>query len=111
VLTAAIAGANAGVARYSSPPDAQNLLAKYYVPSGDLEIPVITVHNLWDYLVPYFHEPAFQQIVQSAGASDMLLQRAVPDYGHCSNTALRATVVQSFLDVVTWASTGERPAS
>ena len=111
VLTAAIAGANAGVERFSSPPDAQNLLAKYYVPTGDLEIPVITVHNLWDYLVPYFHEPAFRQIVQSAGASDMLLQRAVPDYGHCSNPALQTAIVQSFLDLVTWVSTGEKPAS
>jgi hypothetical protein len=110
-LSALIAGANQGVERFTSPPDAQNLLEKYYVPSGNLEIPVITVHNLWDYLVPYFHEPAFQQIVQSAGASDMLLQRAVPDYGHCSNLAFRAAVVQSFLDLVTWVSTGEKPAS
>jgi hypothetical protein len=111
VLTNLIAAANAGVERFSSPPDAQNFLAKYYVPTGDLQIPVITVHNLWDYLVPYFHETAFQQIVQSAGGSDMLLQRAVPDYGHCSNTAFRTAVVQSFLDLVTWVSTGEKPAS
>ena len=111
LLTNLIAAANAGVERFTSPPAAQNFLTKYYVPSGDLEIPVITVHNLWDYLVPYFHEPAFQQIVQSAGATDMLLQRAVPDYGHCSNTAFRNTLVQSFLDLVTWTSTGEKPAS
>ena len=49
VLAAAIAGSNAGVDRFTSPPDAQNLLAKYYVPTGDLEMPVITVHNLFDY--------------------------------------------------------------
>ena len=61
--------------------------------------------------MPYFHEPAFQQIVQSAGASDMLLQRAVAGYGHCSNTAFRDTVVQSFLDLVAWTSTGAKPAS
>lgn len=110
VLAGAIAGSNAGVQRYTSPPDAQNLLAKYYVPTGDLEIPVITVHNLFDYLVPYFHEPAFGQIVQAAGSSDMLLQRAVPDYGHCSNPALGSAVLQSFQDLVTWVSTGEKPA-
>ena len=81
------------------------------MPTGDLEIPVITVHNLFDYLVPYFHEPAFGQIVQAAGASDLLLQRAVPDYGHCSNAAFGAAVVQSFQDLVTWVSTGEKPAS
>jgi hypothetical protein len=111
VLTNLIAGANAGVDRFTSPPDAQNLLAKYYVPNGDLEIPVITVHNLFDYLVPFFHEAAFGQIVQAAGASDMLVQRAVPDYGHCSNAALVNVVVQSFQDLVTWVSTGEKPAS
>jgi hypothetical protein len=111
LLTAAIAGSNVGVERFTSPPDAQNLLARYYVPTGDLEMPVITVHNLFDYLVPYFNEPAFQQIVQSAGASDMLLQRAVPDYGHCSNTAFQNTVLQSFTDLVTWVSTGQKPAS
>jgi hypothetical protein len=111
LLSNLIAGANAGVERFTSPPDAQNFLAKYYVPTGDLQIPVITVHNLFDPLVPYFHEPAFQQIVQSAGASDMLLQRAVADYGHCSNVPFRTAVVQSFLDLVTWVSTGEKPAS
>jgi hypothetical protein len=41
----------------------------------------------------------------------MLLQRAVPDYGHCSNTAIRNAVVGSFQDLVTWVSTGEKPAS
>jgi hypothetical protein len=89
-----------------------NLLEKYYVPSGDLEIPVITVHNLWDYLVPYsLHEPAFQQIVQAAGASDMLLQRAVPDYNHCANAALRSAVVQGVQDLVAWVTTGVKPAN
>jgi hypothetical protein len=41
----------------------------------------------------------------------MLLQRAVPDYGHCSNEAFRNAVVQSFGDLVTWVSTGEKPAN
>jgi pimeloyl-ACP methyl ester carboxylesterase len=110
-LTAKIAAANAGIERFTSPPDAQNFLEKYYVPTGDLEIPVITVHNRWDYLVPYFHEAAFQQIVQAAGASDLLLQRTVNDYGHCANTPFRTTVVQSVLDLVGWVTTGTKPAS
>jgi pimeloyl-ACP methyl ester carboxylesterase len=110
-LTAMIAAANAGVDRFTSPPDAQNFLEKYYVSTGDLELPVITVHNRWDYLVPYFHEAAFQQIVQEAGASDMLLQRTVLDFGHCFNPAFRAAVIQSVLDLVGWATTGVKPAS
>ena len=110
-LSAAIAGSNAGVRRYTSTRDAQNVLEKYYVPTGDLEIPVITVHNRWDYLAPFFHEQAFQQIVQEAGASDMLLQRVVTDYGHCVNPQMTAAVVRSVLDLVGWVTTGVKPAS
>lgn len=111
VLAAAIAGSNAGVKRYTSPPDARNVLEKYYVPTGDLKIPVITVHNLWDYLVPYYNETVFQQIVDAAGSSDMLLRRPVLDYGHCSGTPLRNAVVQSIQDLVGWVTTGVKPAN
>jgi pimeloyl-ACP methyl ester carboxylesterase len=111
VLDAMIAAANAGVDRFVSPPDAQNFLERYYVPTGDLEVPVITVHNRWDYLVPYRHEAAFAQIVAEAGASDMLLQRTVMDFGHCANAPFRTAVVQSVLDLVGWATTGVKPAS
>lgn len=110
LLAAQIAASNAGVDRFTSPPDAQIFLEKYYVPNGNLEIPVITVHNRWDYLVPFFHEAAFQQIVQAAGASDMLLQRTVTDYGHCANTPFRTQVVKSVLDLVAWVTTGVKPA-
>lgn len=111
VLQAMIAGADAGVDRYATTPDARNYLERHYVPTGELAIPVITVHNRWDYLVPLAHEDAFRQAVAAAGDSDMLLQRTVPDYGHCSNAALRTRVLQSFGDLVGWATTGVRPAS
>jgi len=45
---------------------------------------VVSVHNLWDPLVPYFHEPAFAASVAGAGASSMLVQQGVPNYGHCN---------------------------
>lgn len=111
VLGALVAGSDAGVARYTTTPDARNYLERYYVPSGDLEIPVLTVHNRWDYLVPFAHEAELGRIVQAAGATDMLVQRAVADYGHCSNASLRATVLQSFQDLVAWSTTGVKPAA
>ena len=86
-------------------------VARHLVATGDLEVPVITVHNRWDYLVPYRHEAAFAQIVTEAGASDMLLQRTVMDFGHCANAPFRTAVVQSVLDLVGWATTGVKPAS
>ena len=104
-----IAASNVGVTRYDMPPDAQNYLEKYYLPTGDLRIPVMSVHNFWDPLVPFFHEPAFANIVASAGASGMLLQRGVPNYGHCNFPT--PLVVSSFQTLASWVTTGVKPAS
>ena len=98
-----------GVTRYDITPDAENYLDKYYVPTGRLTIPVVSVHNYWDPLVPFFHEPAFAQITAVAGASNMLLQRGVPNYGHCNfSTPL---VVSSFQTLTNWVETGVKPAA
>jgi hypothetical protein len=98
-----------GVARYDITPDAQNYLDKYYVPTGGLKIPVVSVHNLWDPLVPFFHEAAFGQTTATAGASSMLLQRGVPFYGHCDFPT--PLVVSSFQTLDNWVSTGDKPTS
>jgi len=98
-----------GVTRYDITPDAQNYLDRYYVPTGRLTIPVVSVHNFFDPLVPFFHEPALAQITAAAGASSMLLQRGVPNYGHCNfSTPL---VVSSFQTLTNWVTTGVKPAA
>lgn len=108
LIQARIAASDAGVARYEMPPSARNYLEQYYVPTGELRDPTITMHTLFDPLVPYFHEVAFNGTVAAAGASNLLLHRPVAAYGHCTIPA--GAVVQSFVDVATWASTGVRPA-
>jgi hypothetical protein len=68
---------------------------------------VLTVHNYWDYLVPFFHEPAFATIVGNAGASNMLAQAPVFNFGHCNfDTPL---IVNSFQGLVNWVNTGVKP--
>jgi pimeloyl-ACP methyl ester carboxylesterase len=108
VIASMISASNARVMRYDMPPDAQNYLERNYVPMGNLRIPVLSVHNFWDPLVPFFHEAAFAQIAASAGASGMLLQRGVPNYGHCNFPT--PLVVSSFQTLVGWVSTGVKPA-
>jgi pimeloyl-ACP methyl ester carboxylesterase len=104
-----IAASNQAVTRYDITPDAQNYLDRYYAPTGDLRIPVVSVHNLWDPLVPFFHEAVLGGIANDAGSSNMLLQRAVPNYGHCNfSTPL---VVSSFQTLAQWVTTGVKPAS
>jgi pimeloyl-ACP methyl ester carboxylesterase len=109
VLAPMIAASNAGVTRYDIAPDARNYLDKYYTPTGHLRFPVVSVHNLWDPLVPYFHEPAFAAIVQTAGSSDLLLQRSIPNYSHCDFPT--PLVVGSFQTMVDWVNTGVKPAN
>jgi pimeloyl-ACP methyl ester carboxylesterase len=106
-IASMIAAANEGVQRFEMTPDARNYLEQYYVPSGRLEIPVVSVHNFWDPLVPFFHEPALATTVAAAGASDMLWQQGVPNYGHCNFPT--SLVVGSFQKLVNWVENGVRP--
>jgi pimeloyl-ACP methyl ester carboxylesterase len=108
-LAQLIAASNAGVARYDSPPDAQNYLERNYTPTGNLTIPVVSVHNLWDPLVPFFHEGVLNAAASAAGSSANLLQRAVPNWGHCNfSTPL---VVSSLTTLAAWVRSGMKPAS
>jgi pimeloyl-ACP methyl ester carboxylesterase len=110
LLASMIADANAGMARYDISRDASIYLNNYYMPTGKLRIPVLTVHNLWDPLDPFFHELDLATIVGNAGAQDMLLQRPVFNYGHCDQFPT-SLVLGSFQTLVNWVTTGIKPAS
>jgi len=95
---------NASIARYSATPDAAAWLENNYEPTGQLRIPMLTLHNRFDPLVPFGHEAAYQQTTASAGFGANLRQRAVNNYGHCNfGAAVTATTVQ---DLVNWVTTG-----
>lgn len=109
LISSMIAGSNVGVARYDITPDAQNYLSHNYAPTGNLQIPVVSVHNFWDPLVPFFHEQALAAAATSAGSTGNLLQRGVPNYGHCNFPT--PLVVSSFQTLANWVATGVKPAS
>jgi len=95
---------NTSIERYSATPDAAAWLQNNYQPTGQLRIPMLTLHNRFDPLVPFGHEAAYQQATTNAGFSANLRQRAVNNYGHCNfGAALTATTVQ---DLVNWVTTG-----
>jgi pimeloyl-ACP methyl ester carboxylesterase len=105
--------ANASVGRYQRTPDATAYLSHYFEPTGDLEIPVLTLHTRWDPVVPIFHEDIYQQAVAAAGKSDLLVQRTVMQYGHCQfadeDAASVAIALQAFEDLVNWVENGVTP--
>ncbi len=97
---------NATVARFVSDPSAMNYMDHYYMPSGDLHIPVLTLHRMRDPIIPIFHETEYADIVDRAGASDYLLQRTVDGFGHCG---FPAAEVSAFAALVQWVQTGVKP--
>ena len=99
---------NEGVDRFEGTPRGRNYLENWYLPEGDLKLPVLTLHTAMDPVVPLFHEPAYAGIVAAAGRSDLLVQRTIPTYGHCAFTLDEQ--VQAFQDLVTWAENGVIPA-
>jgi hypothetical protein len=109
VISAMIVASNAGVRRYDMPPDAVNYLEHNYLPTGNVQIPVVSVHNMFDPLVPFFHEQAFASAAIAGGGAGNLVQRAVPAYGHCTFT--KPLVVSSFQALADWVTTGRKPAS
>ncbi len=101
------AAANQNVMRSTATPDGLAWLANNYEPTGDLRIPMITLHKQRDRLVPFRHEAAYLARVAAAGKTANLVQRSRDSYGHCD---LELTdMMQSFNDLVSWANTGVKP--
>lgn len=83
-LAGALAWVNATIPRHASSPSAESYMERYYTPSGRLEAPVVTLHNRWDPLVPFFHEGLFATAVAGAGTQGLVEQRVVNSFGHCN---------------------------
>jgi pimeloyl-ACP methyl ester carboxylesterase len=98
---------NAGVQRFAGDPAALNYFAHNYTPSGDIGIPVVTLHTLRDPGIPFSHELMFAAAVAEAGASSQLLQVPIDRWGHCTMT-LQETAA-AFGSLVQWVTTGVKP--
>ena len=98
---------NAGVARFSTAADAGTWMDHYGEPSGELRIPVLTIHNTRDPVVPFFHEALLADAVSARGFSDNLVQRSKNSYGHSAFTP--DELLQNFQDLVHWVDTGVKP--
>jgi hypothetical protein len=94
---------NARVARYSIAPDAAAFLARFGEPSGNLRIPVITMHKTRDPLVPVFHEDILGQVA----AGPWLVQKRVEGYGHADFSA--GELMVSFQELVAMTANQHAP--
>ena len=103
---------NASVQRFSASPAGLNYVDQNYTPTGDLEIPALTISTFRDPLAPGFHRDLYGAAVVAAGNSDLLVQHTVPGtangYGHCTFTSQE--LVTAFSQLVQWVEFGIKPA-
>ena len=102
----------AGVGRFTATPDALNYLDQYYKPTGALTIPTLTLHTTNDPFVPQRkHKAEFFAAVDRAGATSLLVQRAVPGarYGHCTFKPEELTA--AFDALTNWVENGVKPTA
>jgi pimeloyl-ACP methyl ester carboxylesterase len=102
-------GLNVSVGRFSAEAAGIRYLDDYYLPRGNLMIPLLTLHTTLDPDVPFFHESALARIVATTRRSQWLAQQSVQRYGHCNFSP--AEVARTFSRLVDWAERNAKPAS
>ncbi len=85
-----------------------NGIANVAPTTGDLRIPMLTLHTLGDLFVPFHMEQEYARRTAAKGNAHNLVQRATRDYGHCTFTPTE--LVTTFVDLVKWVEGGVKPA-
>jgi pimeloyl-ACP methyl ester carboxylesterase len=88
------AALNAGVERIQSDGRARAYARRFYEPTGNLHDPLVTLHNLFDPVVPFQHEIEYSSRVAKRKRSDLLTVLSSAGYGHCEFTP--EEVIQAF---------------
>ena len=76
--------------------------------SGDIDMPVLSIHTLGELFVPFHMEQIYAQRVADRGNADLLVTRAIRDVNHCGFSL--AEEAQAFDDLVVWVEEGVVPA-
>jgi pimeloyl-ACP methyl ester carboxylesterase len=110
---------NHDIQRIHADPEAVARAAVWHQSTGVFDIPLVTLHNQVDSLVPISQEEALRVSVEKVGNQANLLQRTVPPLtvripstpvsgiSHCGFTP--AQVTSAWNDLETWVETGRKP--
>lgn len=109
---------NRRMQRYDADPAAIAYARDWHQSIGRFRVPLVTVHQTIDSLVPYSQSEALGRIVAKAGNGARIAQYAVPPtkfplpgglegYSHCGFTP--AQNVAAFEAMRNWVTTGKRP--
>lgn len=79
---------NRRVPRFGADAAAIAEIEAHYQTSGDLSVPLVTLHTLGDPVVPYWHEPLYRRKIAAHGDGALHTNIPAEHYGHCSFTAV-----------------------
>ncbi len=77
---------NSTVQRFDADGLALKTIGSKYQTSGALQVPLVTLHNTGDPIVPYWHELLYEAKVTASGSSLLYSNIPIDRYGHCSFT-------------------------
>jgi len=77
---------NDGIERISADPDARAALQRFET-TGDPGVTLSILHTTGDPIVPFFHQPLYEEKAVAAGAAGRLARRDVERFGHCAFTS------------------------
>ncbi len=111
---------NRKMQRYDADPRAVAYAQRWHEATGQFRVPLVTVHQTIDSLVPYAQSEGLGRITAAAGNGARLAQYAVPPtrialpgglsgYTHCGFTP--AQNIAAFDAMRTWVRTGRKPAA
>lgn len=102
---------NDSITRVAADPDANPLRSDgvRWLPlvQGNINVPVLTMHTLGDFYVPFRHQQLYRERVEDYGKGDLLVQRAIRAAGHCEFTDQEYYDATS--DFLNWIGTGVVP--
>jgi len=75
---------NFGVERVASDANARSYLRHFYQPTGKLRQPLVSLHTVFDPVVPFNHELVYLGLTTLAGHRQNLTILPTTSYGHCN---------------------------
>lgn len=96
---------NTGIIRVADP--VHDFEESMYAVTGDINVPVLTLHTIGDLFVPFSMEQLWAQRIAEAERSHLFRARAIRSGSHCAFTVEEE--VTAFAELVAWVESGFPP--